>query len=95
MQSLTCRSTIARIVILASQLAGPRGATKKELIEKLEVSTKTIARDFEFLKDRLGLDIQCEIHPFPQSRAAIEYRHRAVNAAEVLPMIETLGRMAL
>jgi len=67
----------------------------RELSERLEVSTKTLYRDRDFLRDRLGLAIELEVVEAPERREGIEYRHRATNAGEVLPLIQTLNRFAL
>jgi hypothetical protein len=92
---MQCRSTVARLIQVAAELSNPGGATIRELSERLEVSTKTLYRDRDFLRDRLGLTIELELVDAPAKRHGIEYRHRASNAGEVLPLISTLGRMVL
>jgi len=67
----------------------------RELSERLEVSTKTLYRDRDFLRDRLGLAIELERVETPWRPQGIEYRHRATNAGEVLSLIQTLNRFAL
>ena len=58
----------------------------KELAQRLEVSAKTIHRDFEFLRDRLHLDVELD-------RSGGEFRWKARDAAEVLPLVTTLNRL--
>jgi hypothetical protein len=94
MQMLSCRSTVARLVKVAAAFASPNGATIKKLSEELEVSSKTIQRDRDFLRDRIGLQIEMETIGDPWCGGQ-EFRWRATNAAQVLPMIETLGRFVL
>lgn len=89
------RSTVARLIKLAAAFASPKGATIRQLADQLETSTKTIYRDRDFLRDRIGLQIELEIVQTPWTRAGIEYRHRATNVNEVMPMIETLGRFVI
>ena len=67
----------------------------RELSERLEVSTKTLYRDRDFLRDRLGLAIELEVVEAPERREGIEYRHRATNANVVLPAIEMMRRIVL
>ncbi len=88
------RSTVARLVKVAAAFASPRGATIRELSEQLEVSHKSLYRDKDFLRDRLGLTIEVEVVEAPAKRQGIEYRRRATNASEVLPLITVLGRLA-
>jgi len=95
MQTLVCRSTIARLVKVAAELSNPNGATMRELSERLEVSQKTLFRDRDFLRDRIGLAIECEMILAPDKPGNIEYRHRALNAEEMLPMIELVGRFVI
>jgi predicted DNA-binding transcriptional regulator YafY len=92
---MQCRSTVARLVKVAAAFASPKGATIRQLVKELEVSRKSIERDRDFLRDRLGLQINCEIVAAPWTREGIEYRHRVTNAGEVLPMLAMLERLAI
>jgi predicted DNA-binding transcriptional regulator YafY len=83
---MQCRSTVARLVKVAAAFASPKGATIRQLVKELEVSRKTIERDRDFMRDRLGLQINCEI---------VADRHRVTNAGEVLPMLAMLERLAI
>lgn len=95
MQTLNYRSTVARLIKVAAAFASPRGANLRRLASELEISYKTITRDKEFLADRIGLELECEITPHPEKRGMIQYRWKARNAATVLPLIQALGRMAI
>lgn len=92
---LSRRSSLARLVKVAAAFASSSGATMKQLTTDLEVSRKTIHRDIEFLRDRIGLQIELERSYAPFKPGFSEYRWRATNTNEALPMIETLGRFVL
>jgi predicted DNA-binding transcriptional regulator YafY len=77
------RSTLARILAIASRLTDRRGVRTSQLIAELEVSPKTIARDRDFIRDRLGIDLV-----FDRERM----RWKATNVEEVLPVVKTLSR---
>lgn len=54
---MNARPTIERFKLISSfLLRRPMNAT--QLAQKLEVSTKTIHRDLEFMRDRIGLPIE-------------------------------------
>lgn len=52
-----CRSTAARLIAIIRALATGRH-NASALAERLEVSHKTVLRDIEFLRDRVGLEIR-------------------------------------
>ncbi|HEY1582998.1 MAG TPA: HTH domain-containing protein, partial [Chthoniobacterales bacterium] len=52
------RPPLARMLQLHSQLLARKFPNCRKLAEELEVSSKTIQRDIEFMRDRLGLPIE-------------------------------------
>jgi predicted DNA-binding transcriptional regulator YafY len=52
------RPPLARMLQLHQQLQAGRFPNCRKLAEELEVSSKTIQRDIEFMRDRLGLPIE-------------------------------------
>lgn len=93
--SMQNRTTVARLVKVAAAFASNRGATIRELSEQLGVSTKTLYRDRDFLRDRLGLQIELEVIETPWRDNGLDYRHVAKNADVVLPAINLMERIAL
>jgi response regulator of citrate/malate metabolism len=59
-RSGSARSTFERILAIAVELTTPQGANTPELARRFEVSTKSIQRDLDFMRDRLLLDIRYE-----------------------------------
>jgi len=58
----SARSTFERIIAIAIELTTPQGANTRELAGRFEVSTKSIQRDLDFMRDRLLIEIKCEQH---------------------------------
>ena len=56
------RNTFERIIAIAIALTTPGGANTPELAQRFEVSTKSIQRDLDFMRDRLLIEIKYEQH---------------------------------
>jgi hypothetical protein len=54
---MNAHSTIERLQKISARLSGPRRVTAQMLADELEVSSKTIYRDLDFMRDRLRLPI--------------------------------------
>ena len=59
-KSLASATQYERLLKLDALLRGPGRRAKRDLARSLEVSDKTIQRDFDFLKDRLGAPLEYE-----------------------------------
>jgi predicted DNA-binding transcriptional regulator YafY len=79
-------SQVARLIGIAAMLADPKGVTTRQLRDRFEVSTRTLAYDRDFLQDRVGLVIE-KIAARPGDNNT---RYRA-NSAEVMPLVKTLN----
>ena len=51
------RACLERMLFIAGELRARHMLRTRHLAERFEVSTKTIGRDFYFLRDRMGYDI--------------------------------------
>jgi hypothetical protein len=85
MSKLEKRTTIARLIAVAAAVANEKGVSKKRLATQLEVSTKTIARDLDFLRDMLHLPLECR-------NQGDEWRWSAIGVEECMPLVKTLSR---
>jgi predicted DNA-binding transcriptional regulator YafY len=83
MKTLT-RPAIERILTITAALGSNRGVNTVELARQLEVSTKTIHRDWDFIRDRMMIEIDLERPGF---------RYRAKNKSQVEGIANALGTM--
>lgn len=60
-KNISSRPPLARMLRLHEELRGGKYPNCRKLSEELEVSSKTIQRDIDFMRDQLGLPI--EYHP--------------------------------
>lgn len=59
------RSVFERIVAVLVEISKERGTVNQcSIARRLEVSTKTVQRDFEFIRDRLMLPLEYHPHEF-------------------------------
>ena len=58
MRDRFARPPLERMMKLHQELAAQRFPNCRKLAERLEVSTKTVQRDIDFMRDRLGLPIE-------------------------------------
>src|SRR5260370_31918902 len=58
------RPPLARMMQLHAQLQARKFPNCRKLAHELEVSAKTIPRDIDFMRDRLGLPIEYDQLPF-------------------------------
>ena len=56
------RTPIERLVCLATLLRNGTTFTFREIAERYEVSVRTVARDFDYLRDRLGFETEWDNH---------------------------------
>lgn len=54
----TCRHPIERFRRIAAALRDGKSFTATTMARELEVSSKTVHRDLEFMRDRLGAEIE-------------------------------------
>jgi predicted DNA-binding transcriptional regulator YafY len=76
------RPAIERLVALIVAASRTRGTTTKEMAYKMNVSTKTIHRDWDFLRDRLLVDLEIK-----------QFRYVARDPKGVVPLIKTLAAL--
>jgi predicted DNA-binding transcriptional regulator YafY len=58
----TARPAFERLIALLVELAGPQCVTNTTLAAKFHVSTKTVQRDMDFIRDRLMLEVEFDSH---------------------------------
>jgi predicted DNA-binding transcriptional regulator YafY len=78
------RPVIERLLATASAIATEPGIKTRELAEQLEVSVKTVARDRDFLRDRLLVNMHHD---------ALTRRWTAEDRSQVLPLVKTLAML--
>lgn len=83
MQRLT-KPAIERIFMIMAALGNRRGVNTVELARQFEVSTKTIHRDWDFIRDRMMIELDLERQGF---------RYRAKNKEQVEGIATALGAM--
>jgi predicted DNA-binding transcriptional regulator YafY len=83
MQKLT-RPAIERILTITAALGSNRGVNTVELAKQFEVSTKTIHRDWDFIRDRMMIEVDLERPGF---------RYRARNKSQAEGIANVLGAM--
>lgn len=76
----SARSTAARLIQLVQAVATGRQTTRT-LAESLEVSEKTVLRDLEFLRERVGLDIRHDHVAHTWSFCGFSFKDAIANAA--------------
>jgi len=54
------RKVIGRIVAIAIETARPGGVRVSELAARLEICSKTVHRDLDFMRDNLMLELTCK-----------------------------------
>lgn len=87
-----------KLLIMATLVSNPRGASSKEIAEQLQVCRRTVAEYRDFLRDRLFVNLEMvdqEGKPAPQHGWGLAVRWRATNAEEILPVIKTLRRFVV
>lgn len=86
---VSTRPTLARIFAVAVMLMESNRHTSTTLARELEVSTKTILRDIEFMRDRLGIEIEyCRV----EEGLCADWGYRARNVKVLLPLVDTLAK---
>lgn len=60
MKNTGARKVFERLVAIAVELTTPEGVNVPQIAARFEVSTKTIQRDLDFMRDYLLLDIRYE-----------------------------------
>lgn len=60
MNNTGARKVFERIVAVCIELTSPNGMNAPEMARRLEVSTKSIQRDLDFIRDKLLLDVRYE-----------------------------------
>lgn len=80
------KSVIARLLAVAAATVSPSGANTPELARRFEVSTKTIHRDREFLRDRLLVDLQ----PCRQDGKTVWHAQDRTGALALVQTLDTL-----
>lgn len=60
MKNTGARKVFERLVAIAVELTTPQGVNVPQLASRMELSTKTIQRDLEFMRSNLLLDIRYE-----------------------------------
>lgn len=76
----SARSTAARLIQLVQAVATGRHTTRT-LAERLECSEKTILRDLEFLRERVGLNLRHDHVEHTWSFAGFSFKDAIANAA--------------
>ena len=78
------RPMIERIIVLAAAASSGNGAGTVEMARKLNVSEKTVHRDWDFIRDRLLVDMRIV------QGTDRRFRHVATDPTGVLPLVKTL-----
>jgi predicted DNA-binding transcriptional regulator YafY len=87
-RALHSRPPLARMMRIHQELQAGSGPNCSKLAAKLEVSSKTVQRDIEYMRDQLGLPIEYEpqAHGYSYTREVHDFPTLQVTEGEVLAL---------
>ena len=89
------RPPLARMLDIHELLKQGRKANRRLLSEELEVSSKTIQRDIDFMRDQLGLPIDYNVsnHSYFYTRKVVQFPTMQISEGELVAL--TVAKKAL